>query len=672
MNHDNTTGPAFRGTNTISISSSLTEERPSFEQVEIIVSQSIHSNDTRSTKGSSHLDTKKHHTALRRNHTEINPLHDPKGRPLRRHGTETIGDVILHPFKELKLLRQRQEAYDQEKRDWNEKHKESTDSLQAIGNEEQEAITSEIQTRLIIHFRHLVGDQFIQLTDEKINQFKGPLGLTPEEIEELKTFEDTDDFIDFLEETKRNFSIKVHKTVNLKGKKHEISRGNSSQGLPCEISKSPSDPTKEEAIMTAKDKTGYVSSDRLNETKEQMSSRIRDDIFIELNNNVYAQIHSFKITVEHTAKKRKPLFIVPDPDLSDEIGEESSATWVELLGDVFYVGWLSNFTHAAHIVSHEQIGKYVAWFVVMWWTWCSSALYSSRYDSGDVVHHLYKIIELCGLIIMAGSSPTYDTNPKWFIIGYMIMKAVILIQYSILFFVSLGAHSKASRRPLGTYVAASTVSIILWGVSLLYLEDMTKRYILWYISIGFELLVHLFLQTNSRVSLAASHLGERFGLFTLIVLGENCLGFIQTVASSVGLSGINSNPDPSVMTAIMFSVAIIFCYFFMYFDDFNGEFVAKTRMSSIWMYLHFPLHLVQVAFGIALTGLIGVLTGTSHSETSQESSNDEFIVKFFWVTGGLILCFNAFIKLVNTPVKGVKSVKYDFYHDGLSTVSICC
>ena len=81
------------------------------------------------------------------------------------------------------------------------------------------------------------------------------------------------------------------------------------------------------------------------------------------------------------------------------------------------------------------------------------------------------------------------------------------------------------------------------------------------------------------------------------------------------------------------------------------------------MYLHFPLHLVQVAFGIALTGLIGVLTGTSHSETSQESSNDEFIVKFFWVTGGLILCFNAFIKLVNTPVKGgnMKEFKISFF-----------
>lgn len=61
--------------------------------------------------------------------------------------------------------------------------------------------------------------------------------------------------------------------------------------------------------MTAKDNMDYVSPDRLNETKEQMSSRILDDIFIELNDNVYAQIHSFKIAVEHTAKKRKPLFM---------------------------------------------------------------------------------------------------------------------------------------------------------------------------------------------------------------------------------------------------------------------------------------------------------------------------------------------------------------------------
>jgi hypothetical protein len=31
---------------------------------------------------------------------------------------------------------------------------------------------------------------------------------------------------------------------------------------------------------------------------------------------------------------------IPDPDLSDDFDQESSATWIELFGDVFYVGWL--------------------------------------------------------------------------------------------------------------------------------------------------------------------------------------------------------------------------------------------------------------------------------------------------------------------------------------------
>ncbi|KAG1220279.1 hypothetical protein G6F35_006824 [Rhizopus arrhizus] len=99
-------------------------------------------------------------------------------------------------------------------------------------------------------------------------------------------------------------------------------------------------------------------------------------------------------------------------------------------------------------------------------------------------------------------------------------------------------------------------------------------------------------------------------------------------------------------------------------------------MSSLWMYLHFPLHLVQVAFGTALTTLIDILAErmkkaeavevTSHlarlsaeaSEASSSSSesgheiSETFVIRFFWVTAGLILCFNAFIKLVNTPVKG--------------------
>lgn len=66
-----------------------------------------------------------------------------------------------------------------------------------------------------------------------------------------------------------------------------------------------------------------------------------NDILVDLNNNVYLQIQFMVIVKEHEVKQRRAFFLVPDPDLSDEIGEETSATWVELLGDVFYVGWIT-------------------------------------------------------------------------------------------------------------------------------------------------------------------------------------------------------------------------------------------------------------------------------------------------------------------------------------------
>lgn len=103
------------------------------------------------------------------------------------------------------------------------------------------------------------------------------------------------------------------------------------------------------------------------------------------------------------------------------------------------------------------------------------------------------------------------------------------------------------------------------------------------------------------------------------------------------------------------------------------------------MYLHFPLHLFQVAFGIALTSLIKRVINNGSEAVAEHASNttaehattvashiarlvasehgsghdseplpDSFLITFFWVSAGLILCFNAFIKLVNTPIKSGK------------------
>ncbi|CAO3606936.1 unnamed protein product [Mucor hiemalis] len=682
---------------------SATESHRSNAHSRIIPNESNFSHRSNVTSGNRSLRNEIHGE----HRDQVTPLHDPAGKPLRRHGTETIGELLLHPLKELQLHAKRSEAYEAERTEWNEKHPESIASKKDIDLIEEPIIETRI--RLTMHFRHLVGEQDFKFTDDKIIPLQQPLGLTPEEVEQLKTFKDTDDFIDFLENTKRDYSVKIHKTVAFRAeinqKRSEFGSSRNSFDLGEKSNTTISGTT----AKSANEKQSVQKSDSgtFHDKSRPHKNQSPDDVVVDLNENVYVQIQFIQIIKEHEVKQRKSFFLVPDPDLSDEIGEESSATWVELFGDVFYVGWITNFTHSIHINTVENLGTYAAWFVVMWWTWCSSALYSSRYDSQDVVHHIYKIIELCGLIIMAGSSgkASFEENPKMFIIGYIIMKAVVLFEYLVVFIVSLGAHFKSSRRPLGVYVGVSAISIAMWGASLLYVsrEDLSKRYALWYVSIGLEVVVHIILQSNSRVSLAASHLGERFGLFTLIILGENCMGFIQMVSESDSTS--------SVIACNVFGVTIIFCYFFMYFDDFSGEFMSQTKLSQLWMYLHFPLHLFQVAFGIALTNVIsnhnlhldteacilsaGVSTADHSTASSDHStvpstehavaspanttstisahftqlsaeasssghgseaggcdSDPLFVIKTFWITAGLILCFNAFIKWVNTPVKG--------------------
>ncbi|CAO3587011.1 unnamed protein product [Absidia cylindrospora] len=646
--------------------------------------------------------------------SNFTPEHDKEGKPIKSHGPETFGDIMLHPIKQLEFHRRRLSVFEHEKHDWDEKHPHhdplppgtgdvdntTTTNLSAPAStavdEEAPLEANKPNVKTVIHFKHLMGEQAVRITKTVIDQLMNPLSLTGDEVLRLYKVKDTDDLVEFFHHTKRDYSLKIHKTVNLHQKRED---------LRAEI---------DEKKQQFEERTHIKMKEQGLESEKSKDSLLPVALpkgAIELNENVFLELRLVEEEPEPEHEStRRPIFALPDPDLSDEIGQETSATWVELFSDVFYVGWLSSFTHSHHMVSSDSLAIYIGWFVIMWWTWCSSALYSARYDNGDVMHHIYKIIDLCGLIGMAGASEDYnDGTSKGFIIGYMVMKAVLLIQYSVVLWGATLSGSFA-RRPLSIYVGVNVLAIILWGVSLLYLGSDDKnriaRMVLWYLSIGIEVLVNMSLQRFKQVSLAASHLAERFGLFTIIILGENCIGFVKMVSES--------HSEVRVVVANMFGLVIIFLFFFMYFDDFSKEILNSVQVSQIWMYLHFPLHLCQVAFGIAMTDIITAYrlnldipdhasealfhecerleAAAAHSavpaghaaytmvesftkslmmasasaagadsetadvlsaceEIGQSAESLNYVFQAFWISGGLILSLNALIKLVNTPVR---------------------
>ncbi|ORE13268.1 hypothetical protein BCV71DRAFT_251887 [Rhizopus microsporus] len=461
---------------------------------------------------------------------------DQTGKPIYHHGDETFGDVITHPIEEYSAHKHRKEEYKHQVENW-EQHR---------NDPKQQADMDYI---IVIHFRQLKGNQTFALDHESANDFCTRLKLDQKEKLLFNGVHDTDGLTDFLYKIKRDFSIKIH-----------------------------------------------YKADNTHENHHH--HRHPDSHIMEFNDNCYIEFkpkHTHQPTSSSSVSTRRPFFQYPEPDLSADIGEETAASWLELFYDLFYVATLSEFTHSHHIKDWSSLGLYAQWFIITWWAWCASSLYTARFDSDDVVHHIYKLVEMCAVVGMAGSSE-YFLNSPGYVYGYITLKAVLVIEYLVVFIVALLAKSK-SRVALSCYIAANLLSIALWAASLTMIENDIHR-VFWYLGVLCEVLVNVIFRGDKTLSWAASHLAERLGLLSLIVLGENLMGLVNLVATA-GTKFIIVGPN-------FMAVAVIFGFFFMYFEDFNKEIFLHNKYHQIWVYLHFPLHLCQVAFGISLIDVLKI------------------------------------------------------------------
>ncbi|KAI9303146.1 bacterial low temperature requirement A protein-domain-containing protein [Cunninghamella echinulata] len=464
-------------------------------------------------------------------------LKNKENRQSKFDGNETFGDVLSHPIEEFHAHRER--------------HKQRESLLEAQPVHPREDYI------LVVHFRQLKGNQGFAMDHHKAEYFANKIGLTAQQRIQFNGVRDTDGLTAFLYKTKLEFSIKIHHKTEIA--KHE-------------------DP--------------HHHHHHHHQGEHNPNNEI-----VEFNDNVYVEFkpkhhHNLDIPAE---AGRRPFFKYPEPDLSADIGEEKAASWLELFYDLFYVATLTQFTHTHVIKDWSTLGTYASWFVITWWAWISSSLYTSRFDTDDVVHHIWKLIEMCAVIGMAGNSEHF-LNSKGYVYGYMALKGVLVIEYSIVLIVAIVIGSK-SRLTLAFYVMANVVSMALWGGSLVIL-DLEIHRLLWYLGLLCEIVVNVIARRDKSLSWAASHLAERLGLLTLIVLGENLMSLVPFVATS--------STEILMMIPNFMAVTIIFGFFFMYFEDFNKEVFLHNKYHQVWVYLHFPLHLLQVAFGISLIDTLKV------------------------------------------------------------------
>ena len=270
-------------------------------------------------------------------------------------------------------------------------------------------------------------------------------------------------------------------------------------------------------------------------------------------------------------------------------GRERHASWLELFFDLIFVFAVSRVAYSfSHDLTAEGAARYFAVFAFVWWAWVGYAFYANRFESEETIYRLLMFAGMLGVAALALSVGGAFTpqGAAAFTLSYVAVRAVLIILYA-----RAAYHVPLAREFCVRYIVGFSVGSGLWLGSLLL--PTPARYWLWGAGFAAELLTP-FLNNRivNRTPFDTSHIPERFGLFTIIVLGE------AVIAAATGASQVDWR-IATVLTAVVgFGIAAALWWIhFEFVEDY------ALRRGRVWArYLYMYGHYVMVA-GIVATGI---------------------------------------------------------------------
>jgi low temperature requirement protein LtrA len=274
-----------------------------------------------------------------------------------------------------------------------------------------------------------------------------------------------------------------------------------------------------------------------------------------------------------------------------EVGRR--ATWLELFFDLAFVAAVSEVGPplATHYTP-DGLLRYGFLFFLIWWAWLGHTLYATRFDTDDVLQRLLTLAQIFGVAVMAiNADDALDSRSSaGFAAAYAGLRLILASQYA-------RARQVTRAREFATACAIGYGSAAaLWlgsGVT-----PVPGRFWLWAVALLIDLGTALVTARHThRLPPDAAHLPERFGLFTIILLGESLVAVMQ------GMKTQETWTVAAASSAVL-GMGMAFTFWWWYFDGVAGaaERVVRsrrdTRLFHLWAYAHLPLYL-----GIGVAGV---------------------------------------------------------------------
>ncbi|MCX5377865.1 low temperature requirement protein A [Streptomyces sp. NBC_00091] len=293
-----------------------------------------------------------------------------------------------------------------------------------------------------------------------------------------------------------------------------------------------------------------------------------------------------------------------------------TATSLELFFDLCFVVAIAQAgARLVHALAEGHPGSgvvgYSFVFFGVWWAWMNFTWFASAYDCDDVPYRIATLVQIAGVLVYAaGVSRAFDQN-DWTVavIGYLIMRVALTAQW----WRAAAGESGEARSAALKYAAGLVVCQAGW-VALLFAPDAWKRW-LFLVLVVAELMVPVLAERGHQTPWHAHHIVERYGLFTIIVLGETIAA--STVAVKSALDEHEALGD--LLPIAAGGLLIVFAAWWIYFAVPMHERLTSNREAIPWGYGHLLIFASGAAIGAGIEVAVEHAVGKAH--ISQLAAN---------------------------------------------------
>lgn len=277
-------------------------------------------------------------------------------------------------------------------------------------------------------------------------------------------------------------------------------------------------------------------------------------------------------------------------------GPHKRVGWLELFYDLVFVAAIIQLGDG---LSSAGLASFALHFVPLWVAWTGFTFYANRFTIDDLTHRMLVLGKMFAVGAMAIASRTsMEGDSSSFSLAFAAVQGIVAV-LNWRAWKHLPEARDYAKYWGGVFATSGLVFLVAAAV------PTPWAWLLW--AVGLLVILAAPLSRGAR-DLAdryptdQEHLSERYGLLTLIVLGES---FVKVLS---WLTQADTGLEAQLRG--FFNLGITCSVWWIYFDDIAGSALRKERGSwFVWLFSHLPLTLGVTALGVAVKKAIELEAG---------------------------------------------------------------